>query len=103
MSQETGFGYKGDVNENGEARTYDLNDGEWITLFCIVYLVATQGGAASVYTSRDRHALCISVKAGKQRSAYWIGPDDEPNDVFRRVIVEWGIRGIVDPLDETIE
>jgi len=89
-------------NDSGNSRRYSLSDAEWTYLFCVVYLTCEAGGAASVYTSRDRNALCVSIKAGKDRRAYWIGPDDSPALVLDRIVVEWGIRGEVPPLDETL-
>lgn len=98
-----GFGYKGPANEDREVRSYHLSDGEWVHLFCVIYLVAAQGGAASVYTSRDRSALCVAIKADKARQAYWIGPDDSATDVLLRIAREWNIRGDVEPLGEHLK
>lgn len=103
MAGKEGFGYQGQAEGEKSARVYSLTDNEWCWLLEVMWSVATQGGCPSMYQSTDGNALCVSIKHEKTARRYWIGPDDEPSAVLKRLCTEWNIRLASTPLSKVIE
>lgn len=85
------FGLQKDTNAAKEERFFDLHDTQWVDLLEIIYICAVNGAAPMLYTSSGGHALCVSIKHGKEGRKYWIGPDDDPGVVIGRICDDWNV------------
>jgi hypothetical protein len=101
--QKVALGLIRKPGDAGEPRKFTLTSGFWYGLTLLVAEVIEKGGYVSQYTSADGNAFAFAIKAGKDRRAYWVGPDDDPMNKLNEAYDDWGLSGLNDVLFREVE
>lgn len=97
-SEEVRLGLRESGKSSGEERKFERSAAFWYELATIMATIVDHGGAVSVYTSRDSNATAVSIKAGKDRKVYWLGPENTVFELVDKITYDWQLPTMSDVL-----